>query len=532
MSDLPPPVTEASTADLDLSGRQLAGYQLLRRLGKGAMAEVYLAEQLSLGRQVAVKVLRGSLATDASYVERFQQEARAAAQLIHPNIVQIYEVGFADGWHFIAQEYIQGMNLAELLSRRGLPEIRRVVAILRQVAAALHKAAEHGIVHRDIKPENIMLAADGAVKVADFGLARLIRGEDAQNLTQIGVTMGTPLYMSPEQVEGKPLDARSDIYSLGVTGYEMLAGEPPFRGETALAIAVQHLNTVPERLENLRADVPESLCRIVHQMLAKNPAERFAAPRELLGELRRLSLELFEDDPGEELHEWHEELLGSVEARRQATQKLAVAMRTTSMPVVRRRGRLRWTAISLACLVVGGALAWATRPAPLIVAAPEDPTAVKRYDTARDQLVFATLDNTEAAWKSVPYYFPESTFEVQQAKQGLALLYLRDYDYRRALEIFDEFAASNDAEVQLRAFGLAGQAVVLIRQNKFSEAADKLTRLWPQRNQLDGEMRILVSLVLSDRRIPGDFRSFRQWRFWLQGGPPAEATRSTSPAAS
>lgn len=531
MSDVRPPVTDATASDADLSGRQLGGYRLLRRLGKGAMAEVYLADQLSLGRQVAIKVLRSNLATDATYVERFQQEARAAAQLIHANIVQIYEVGYADGWHFIAQEYVQGLNLAELLTRRGSPEVARVVSIVRQAAAALLKAAEHGIVHRDIKPENIMLSAGGEVKVADFGLARLYRADEAQNLTQIGITMGTPLYMSPEQVEGKPLDARSDIYSLGVTAYEMLAGEPPFRGETALAIAVQHLNTPPERLENVRADVPAQVCRIVHTMLAKDPSERYATPRQLLHELRAVSIELYQDDPGEELDGWQDDLLSTVEARRQATQRLAVAMRTSSMPAVRRRGILPWVAASLACLLVGAGAAWAFRPAPVLVATPEDPTAIPKHASAEEQLIYATLLDSEAGWKSVPYYFPESTFDAQRAKQGLALLYLRDYDYDRAKEIFDAFAAFNDAEVQLRAFGLAGQAVVLIRENKFTEAAEKLTRLWPQRNELDGEMRVLVGIVLSERRIPGDFRSFRLWREWLERAPETRGTGET-PASS
>src|SRR4051812_20156610 len=237
MSDLTRPVAELPL-DPDLSGRQLGGYRLLRRLGRGAMAEVYLAEQVSLGRQVAFKVLRSTLATDAIYVQRFHHEARAAAQLVHANIVQIHEVGCVDGVHFIAQEYVQGLNLAELLTRKGAGDVARSLGIVRQVAAALNKAAEHGIVHRDIKPENIMLAASGEVKVADFGLARLFDRDDANNLTQVGITMGTPLYMSPEQVEGRALDPRSDIYSLGVTWYQMLVGEPPFRGDTALSIAV------------------------------------------------------------------------------------------------------------------------------------------------------------------------------------------------------------------------------------------------------------------------------------------------------
>src|SRR5690348_2996145 len=186
----PAPQTAETLAEADLSGRQLGDFRLLRRLGRGAMAEVYLAEQGSLRRQVAVKVLKSQLAADASYVQRFHHEAQAAASLVHANIVQIYDVGCDGGAHFIAQEYVQGLNLQEYLVRRGPPPATRAAAIICQVAAALNKAATAGIVHRDIKPENIMLAASGEVKVADFGLARLTG--DAAGLTQVGLTMGTP----------------------------------------------------------------------------------------------------------------------------------------------------------------------------------------------------------------------------------------------------------------------------------------------------------------------------------------------------
>ncbi len=211
----------------------MAGYRLLRRLGRGAMAEVYLAEQCSLRRHVALKILRANLAVEQSYVKRFRLEAQAAASLVHPNIVQIYEVGCEGGSHFIAQEYVPGLNLREWLSRHGTPQLPLALGVMRQVAAALAKASEHGIVHRDIKPDNIMVSSSGEVKVADFGLARLSTGDT--RLTQEGFTLGTPLYMSPEQVEGRPLDTRSDIYSFGVTCYHMLAGQPPFAGDTALA---------------------------------------------------------------------------------------------------------------------------------------------------------------------------------------------------------------------------------------------------------------------------------------------------------
>ena len=261
----------------DLSGRRLGDFQLLRRLGRGAMAEVYLAEQDRLKRRVAVKILKPELAGDRTYLQRFELEAQAAASLVHANIVQIYEVGCVDKLHYIAQEYVQGQNLRDYLARHGPPDLSHALSIMRQVASALAKAAEQGVVHRDIKPENIMLTAGGEVKVADFGLARLTREGTANDLTQVGITLGTPLYMSPEQVEGKALDPRSDLYSLGVTCYQMLSGSPPFTGETALGVAVQHLKSRPQPLEAIRPDLPASLCRIVHRMLAKLPAERFAS---------------------------------------------------------------------------------------------------------------------------------------------------------------------------------------------------------------------------------------------------------------
>ncbi|HMP07905.1 MAG TPA: serine/threonine-protein kinase, partial [Lacipirellulaceae bacterium] len=248
----------------DLTGRELGDYRVLRRLGAGGMAEVYLAEQRSLSRQVALKVLPPALACNGAYVDRFLNEARAAAALVHANIVQIYEVGQADGVHFIAQEYVRGKNLGDVLKRQSSLQPGTVLDVLRQVAAGLCKAAEAGIVHRDIKPENILLGTAGEVKVADFGLAR-VQTADAKSLTEAGVAMGTPLYMSPEQIEGRAVDARSDIYSLGVTCYHLLAGVPPHTGETALAIAVQHLSSAPLPLENARPDVPSGLARVIHR---------------------------------------------------------------------------------------------------------------------------------------------------------------------------------------------------------------------------------------------------------------------------
>jgi len=181
----------------ELVGKRLKDYHVVRPVGRGAMAEVYLAQQLSLGRQIALKVLNAELARDPVYVQRFHHEARAAAALVHGGIVQIYEVGQEEGVHFIAQEYVPGRNLGEVIRSHGALEPRLVLDILRQVAAALSKAASEASSTADIKPENIMLSRSGEVKVTDFGLAR-VQGDGGVNLTQIGVTMGTPLYMSPE----------------------------------------------------------------------------------------------------------------------------------------------------------------------------------------------------------------------------------------------------------------------------------------------------------------------------------------------
>ncbi len=321
---MPSPLTPrpAPLTETDLSGRQLGDFRLLRRLGRGAMADVYLAEQSGLKRRVAMKILKPELAADRTYLRRFELEAQAAASLVHANIVQIYEVGCVDRLHYIAQEYVDGQNLREHLARSGPPDLPHALSIMRQVAAALAKAAEQGVVHRDIKPENIMLTAGGEVKVADFGLARLT-GAGANELTQVGMTLGTPLYMSPEQVEGKPLDPRSDIYSFGVTCYQMLGGEPPFRGETALAVAVQHLKTQPQPLESLRGDLPPALCRIVQQMLAKDPSRRPATARDLLRELRRVQIEHFGGD-------WPEDLPGlGLAGRRSSRRPPRRADRTT-----------------------------------------------------------------------------------------------------------------------------------------------------------------------------------------------------------
>jgi len=269
-------------ADGDLSGQRLGGYRLVRRLGSGAMADVYLAEQESLGRQVAVKVLRPETLRHPSAVQRFSQEARAAAALVHGNIVQIHEVACIDGIYFLAEEYVAGPTLKAWLANRGPLDARQSLAVLAHVGSALARSAEQGVVHRDIKPENLLVTPSGEVKVADFGLARVLATADGLDLTQDGMTLGTPLYMSPEQAEGKAVDSRSDLYSLGATVYHLLAGRPPFLGATSLAVALAHIKEPPVPIAQMRPDVPVGLSDIIDRLLCKRPADRFADPTELL----------------------------------------------------------------------------------------------------------------------------------------------------------------------------------------------------------------------------------------------------------
>jgi serine/threonine-protein kinase len=492
----PIPAAAETVPDLDLSGRQIGDYRLLRRLGRGAMAEVYLAEQISLRRQVAFKILKRELAKDSTYVRRFQMEAQAAAALVHAHIVQIHEVGCIDGIQYIAQEYVAGQNLRELLTRRGLPDVKLVVAVMRQVAAALAKAADQGIVHRDIKPENIMLTKAGEVKVADFGLARITGDEDSLGLTQTGMTMGTPLYMSPEQVEGRALDPRSDIYSFGVTCYQMLAGEPPFRGETALSVAVHHVKTLPPRLETRRSDLPPGLCRIVHKMLAKDPKERYADARELLRDLRSLEIEGLSGDWPAELDERNTTEAAALAppsldggARAPAGRRLDTLMKTQALAIRDDRRFRRRLAVALAAaFLVGGAAALLLRPAFLLDASA---SRIPRKKSAAEQYLYAReADPTlaEAAWKSVGDYFPKDDEYTPRANQQLARYYLQHDRLDDALEIFDDFAGYDDVDTEYRAFGLAGECVAYFIEARQEKNPAKTTALREKSDKSETEL--------------------------------------------
>ena len=273
----------------DLGGKLIGDFKVLYKLGHGGMGQVFLAEQVSLKRKVALKILRADLAEDSDSLQRFKKEAEAIAQVVHPCIVQVYAIGEAEGQHFMALEYVEGRNLKEYLALRGTLDVHSLVSVLRQVASALQRASELGIIHRDIKPENILLTRKGEVKVADFGLARFAALAQPLNLTQTGMTLGAPLYMAPEQVEGKQIDQRTDIYSLGVTAYHMIAGHPPYQGDTAVEVAFKHLRGEVELLETIRPDFSKDICELVQKMMSVDPMKRPQSFAEVLNSLVQIS---------------------------------------------------------------------------------------------------------------------------------------------------------------------------------------------------------------------------------------------------
>jgi eukaryotic-like serine/threonine-protein kinase len=260
-------------------------YRVVRKLGTGGMANVYLAEDQELGRSVAIKMLDERHSQDEQFVERFRREAKNAAGLSHPNIVSIYDRGQAEGTYYIAMEYLEGRNLKELLITRGPTPLAVAIDYARQILAALGFAHRHGIVHRDIKPHNVVVAPDGLLKVTDFGIAR----SGTSQMTETGSIIGTAQYLSPEQAKGAPVTPASDIYSVGIVLYEMLTGSVPFTGDTPLEIAMKHLSTTPLPPSEKRREVPHELDSIVLRALAKDPADRYQSADKMDADLARAS---------------------------------------------------------------------------------------------------------------------------------------------------------------------------------------------------------------------------------------------------
>src|ERR687895_717163 len=260
-------------------------YRIARKLGAGGMADVYLAEDEELGRRVAIKILNDRHANDDQFVERFRREAKNAAGLSHPNIVSIYDRGQAEGTYYIAMEYIEGRTLKDLILARGPLPVDQAVPYARQILGAVRFAHRKGIVHRDIKPHNVLVDTDGRLKVTDFGIARA----GTSQMTEAGSIIGTAQYLSPEQARGASVDARSDLYSVGIVLYEMLTGSVPFTGDTPVEIAMKHLSKVPEPPSAKRPEIPRALDQVVLRALAKDPDDRYGSAEEFDAELAQVA---------------------------------------------------------------------------------------------------------------------------------------------------------------------------------------------------------------------------------------------------
>ncbi len=423
----------------DLTGKTLGDFYVERLLGQGGMGEVYLARQVSLDRPVALKVLRPEWSGNPTYMARFEAEAWAAAKLNHANIVHIYTLGGLAGLRFIAMEYVQGTNLREYLTKKGVPDLPLALAIMRQSGQAIGAAGEAGLIHRDIKPENLLLTRKGQVKVADFGLARLPEA-DHLHLTATGMTLGTPMYMSPEQVQSKAVDHRSDLYSLGVTFYHMLAGKPPFHAETAVALALKHVRDQPVSLAVHRPDLPAELVSLVMKLLKKAPEERYQSAGEMLKDLSRIKESLQAANSS----------IGMVSESPLLAAAVAPTVLEPSPKPARRDREIHWApgartflTVGFLGLIGGGLLGWmaraddvfslsspAPRTAPAVWMAPWSDVA--RQSGPAEQYRYAQLrsgvSDRAAAWLAVPGYHPQQADWCWSAYVQLARFYLRERD--------------------------------------------------------------------------------------------------------
>jgi len=309
---------------------EIPGFRTIRTLGRGGMAQVYLALQESIDREVAIKVMLSALNIDDSFSERFLREARISAKLSHPNIVSVYDVGVADGMHYLAMEYLPGGDLKDRI-RKGLA-VKDALRIMREIAGALDFAHHKGFVHRDIKPENILFSQTGAAVLSDFGIARAADG--GTHLTATGSIVGTPHYMSPEQAQGKPVDGRSDLYSLGIVFYQTLTGKIPYEGDSALSIGIKHIrDPIPELPQGLAAYQP-----FLERLLAKDPDARWQSGADVVRALEIMEIE------GEEV--------GSATIAATIISSESVGAKTELLPSGEQRARSRVPLAMLAVVAV------------------------------------------------------------------------------------------------------------------------------------------------------------------------------------
>jgi tRNA A-37 threonylcarbamoyl transferase component Bud32 len=278
-------------------GETVAGrYGLEEVVGHGGMSTVYKAHDSLLERNVALKVLHQQYNEDEDFVERFKREARSVAQLQHPNIVTVIDRGEEDGRQYIVFEYIDGENLKELVVRKGRLDVRAALEIALEIARGLGFAHEHGLVHRDVKPQNVLLNGDGGAKVTDFGIARSLDVD--RSVTQTGTVLGTSNYIAPEQASGQPVDAQTDVYSLGIVLYEMLTGDVPFPGENFVAVAMKHIQEPSPSVLDSRGDVPLRVAEMVDRALEKDPEHRFPTMEDFAAEIEANLAELDRGEDG------------------------------------------------------------------------------------------------------------------------------------------------------------------------------------------------------------------------------------------
>jgi len=313
-------------------------YELEELIGTGGMSSVFRAHDRQLERRVAIKILHQHYADDPEYLERFRREARAVARLSHPNIVTVIDRGDDDGRQYIVFEHVDGENLKELVLRTGRLPVRRALELGLAVADGLAFAHDHGLVHRDVKPQNVLLSNEGEVKVTDFGIARSLHVE--HGVTQTGTVLGTGEYLAPEQAGGRPVSPATDVYSLGVVLWELLAGEVPFVGENFVAVALRHVNEPPPSLRERRPDVSPRLDAAVERALAKDPARRFPSMAAFAQELRACLAEAEGEAP---------------QPVEDSDLTLITPPAPTPRPVRRRRSRRRPLVWALLALVVAGA---------------------------------------------------------------------------------------------------------------------------------------------------------------------------------
>ncbi|HEV2950423.1 MAG TPA: protein kinase [Gemmataceae bacterium] len=466
-----------ASGNADLTGQTLGDFKISRRLGQGGMGQVYLAEQISLKRNVALKILKPDLAANDIALTRFKREAQHVARATHANIVQVCAIDQWEGLHYMALEYVEGFNLREYLIKKGPPQVPLALSIMRQVASALAEANEHGIVHRDIKPENILLTRKGQVKVADFGLARSFTpDQQTLHLTQSGVTMGTPLYMSPEQVQGQTLDARTDIYSFGVTCYHMLAGEPPFKGETPFEVALQHVQSQAKPLAEVRPDLPAELGAVVGKMMAKQPADRYQTARELLQDVLRLRNSLTAALKGKS---------SSISLVATGVEPL-VALEAETSETLKLRRWLPWavTASILLALFMGAAVGFIrgrpTSAANVSLLAKEPSAAASDLD--RDGSLALKEKEKRLRQAAKDYANPGNDRAIGISHQvELAVFLLDQRRYEDADRFFKELSDNSQKVPMYALLGRIGHAVVLAFQDKAAESMKILDDVFTER---------------------------------------------------